>query len=989
MKTLGPARLPLWGWCVSGGGLGLCLLAGVAMAQEAGLPADWLRHEFRGASFALPAGWTEVQNSDGGLGYVAGTTEAQKGPGFGVTLSAMPRSMVEGLEPLGEVTLGGWTFNHFRGSETPDGAATIEGDVLVSTVPVLENAHIAIIQSAYDDPIATHEALFAQIMATVQLPASDGPWREPVLGGVMQAPYPAAWRDYHAENNHYVEFKRIDPRGAISLIRYDAAVEDWESWTYHVEDRSAGERVTFMNEPARLYDWAKPQDSYGDDSDDLERVRLYVMETCLPGGTPVAVLIEGMAEFQTSGTVQNFLDGLIYTPGEAAVPCAESVFPVSETVDTDGARRSETGNSQLVRPVPQPDWPTQTLDHLSFGVPPHWTGGPVEGGLAYMSSGGEYELYVGTTPDAPIQTDDRPEVVIDGQRFVRIHQAEGENLISLAPIAEQGHLVFSLRGGSTTGPGFLDILATMKIDVPVPQPVKARGLGGLVDYTVPVGWSVTETPESVTLMAQDGRGYFAIVRGAALLAPDGLAGQVPLRQLGIHEDIIGVSMTGYGWEGSLPEFVDKGVRDIGYHRLWISDTCLPGGEAFAIAFGGVRRFRDGKTLARLKSDLEFHLPEGATDCDPRSAGLILDPETDMVIGPMGAVAAPEPAAEPAPIVAALPENTPESVPEQAPEIAAAPVPQLVPPAPPVIDVPPPSPMPEPDSFVEEDGGYTRYTNARYGTTISYPGTYFLPGPPPGSGDGRSFASADGAASFLVFAQYDAMGLGQAGLQQFDRDNPDYGRITRSAEGPGWYELAGITGALAFYRKALISQDSLVQVFEITYPQSLSVQFEPVVSYMAASFGPMGDLATPQGDGEAAGYADAPDDTEPLPTVDSRGLFTPARGTALRKELADTARIPIEEYLQQPVIFVISVLRTDGTWAFLQGRPVRPNGAPINWKTTPYASEIADGVMSDVAMVLMLRTQRGWQVVNEAMGPTDVAWYDWLAPYGLPEVLFMP
>ena len=281
MKTLGPARLPLWGRGVSGGGLGLCLLAGVAMAQEAGLPADWLRHEFRGASFALPAGWTEVQNSDGGLGYVAGTTEAQKGPGFGVTLSAMPRSMVEGLEPLGEVTLGGWTFNHFRGSETPDGAATIEGDVLVSTVPVLENAHIAIIQSAYDDPIATHEALFAQIMATVQLPASDGPWREPVLGGVMQAPYPAAWRDYHAENNHYVEFKRIDPRGAISLIRYDAAVEDWESWTYHVEDRSAGERVTFMNEPARLYDWAKPQDSYGDDSDDLERVRLYVEKKLL------------------------------------------------------------------------------------------------------------------------------------------------------------------------------------------------------------------------------------------------------------------------------------------------------------------------------------------------------------------------------------------------------------------------------------------------------------------------------------------------------------------------------------------------------------------------------------------------------------------------------------------------------------------------------------------------------------------------------------
>ncbi|MDP4033444.1 MAG: hypothetical protein Q8P60_11435, partial [Pseudorhodobacter sp.] len=55
--------------------------------------------------------------------------------------------------------------------------------------------------------------------------------------------------------------------------------------------------------------------------------------------------------------------------------------------------------------------------------------------------------------------------------------------------------------------------------------------------------------------------------------------------------------------------------------------------------------------------------------------------------------------------------------------------------------------------------------------------------------------------------------------------------------------------------------------------------------------------------------------------------------------------------------------------------------------TPFSREISNGSMSDTYMALLLKQDGRWQVLEKALGPTDVAWYDWLAPYGLPEVLF--
>ncbi|WP_417667888.1 hypothetical protein [Roseibium sp.] len=132
--------------------------------------------------------------------------------------------------------------------------------------------------------------------------------------------------------------------------------------------------------------------------------------------------------------------------------------------------------------------------------------------------------------------------------------------------------------------------------------------------------------------------------------------------------------------------------------------------------------------------------------------------------------------------------------------------------------------------------------------------------------------------------------------------------------------------------------------------------------------------------------------EPSPRtsgVDLARSYTPQRGSAERKALMDAARVPIGNELGQRVIFVVSVLRTDGNWAYLQGTPVQPNGKPLNWLRTPFAADWRADVMSDVVMVLMRKSGSSWQVMDYVIGPTDVHWYGWLDVYGLPEAFFMP
>ena len=304
-----------------------------------------------------------------------------------------------------------------------------------------------------------------------------------------------------------------------------------------------------------------------------------------------------------------------------------------------------------------------------------------------------------------------------------------------------------------------------------------------------------------------------------------------------------------------------------------------------------------------------------------------------------------------------------------------------------------------DVFTNGADSYTLYQNARYGFSISYPGSYFTPDAPSGSGDGRSFVSVDGQARFSVFAQYEVLGRDLGQTMREDKQN--FARITFERVEPGAYQLSGTRDGETVVRRVLRDQDDMTRVFEITYPTERHAEFQAVAEHMAASFGPPPKLASVPQPPSAIAVPQPPkqvavpqpqsrpqsEGTAPASAATVGRLYTPARGTGERSALMDAARVPVVPAIGQRVIFVVDILNSDGHWAYLQGTPVNPDGTRLNWSRTKLASDWAADAMSEVVMVLIRNEGGRWTAVDWAIGPTDVAWYDWVTRYGLPERLF--
>lgn len=115
---------------------------------------------------------------------------------------------------------------------------------------------------------------------------------------------------------------------------------------------------------------------------------------------------------------------------------------------------------------------------------------------------------------------------------------------------------------------------------------------------------------------------------------------------------------------------------------------------------------------------------------------------------------------------------------------------------------------------------------------------------------------------------------------------------------------------------------------------------------------------------------------------------PAKGTALRKELLGAARPVFERELGAPVEFAVTTLNVMNGWAYGNVRPQRPSGKPIDWRRTKFADAFNEGMFeADVSLFLLQETAAGWQLVEYAIGPTDVAWDWWRSQRNLPYELF--
>jgi hypothetical protein len=119
------------------------------------------------------------------------------------------------------------------------------------------------------------------------------------------------------------------------------------------------------------------------------------------------------------------------------------------------------------------------------------------------------------------------------------------------------------------------------------------------------------------------------------------------------------------------------------------------------------------------------------------------------------------------------------------------------------------------------------------------------------------------------------------------------------------------------------------------------------------------------------------------------LHAPKPGSAERKAILDALRVPVEKQLSQPVIFVVGRLQVQDGFAFVQGRPVQPNGAAIDYSRTPYAQAQQAGAFSGEVFGLLHWSDGTWRVLTHNLGATDVTWLDWPQEYGAPQAIFPP
>ena len=274
-------------------------------------------------------------------------------------------------------------------------------------------------------------------------------------------------------------------------------------------------------------------------------------------------------------------------------------------------------------------------------------------------------------------------------------------------------------------------------------------------------------------------------------------------------------------------------------------------------------------------------------------------------------------------------------------------------------------------------------NARFGTPITYPADRFTAQPLADNADGRRFLTTGGSTWFLVFGQHDVFDTpAQLALRQ-DLELGGFDRVMSRQFTPRGYSFTAARGAEIVHRRLLIDPvNGVLHVFEGGYPADRSQTDGPLMKRIAATL----DHA---GEGGITTRSEAPlDGLPPRPPPDPAAYHTTPRDTPLRAALTDAARVPIATELGRPTLFRIETLRTAGDWAFLMGVPLEADGTPFDWQRSPYARSWAADLMSDLVMVLLVRDRQGWRALHHVIGPTDVAWVDWMQIYDLPDTLFL-
>ena len=120
---------------------------------------------------------------------------------------------------------------------------------------------------------------------------------------------------------------------------------------------------------------------------------------------------------------------------------------------------------------------------------------------------------------------------------------------------------------------------------------------------------------------------------------------------------------------------------------------------------------------------------------------------------------------------------------------------------------------------------------------------------------------------------------------------------------------------------------------------------------------------------------------------SQAVHTPEKGSAERKEILDTLRIPVEKQLKQKIVFAAEHFNVSGNWAFVGGDPQAPGGGKPNYRGTPFQKAIDADMFDNNFFAVLKKTAGKWKVVTYAIGCTDVCYADWWRRYKAPKAIF--
>ena len=113
------------------------------------------------------------------------------------------------------------------------------------------------------------------------------------------------------------------------------------------------------------------------------------------------------------------------------------------------------------------------------------------------------------------------------------------------------------------------------------------------------------------------------------------------------------------------------------------------------------------------------------------------------------------------------------------------------------------------------------------------------------------------------------------------------------------------------------------------------------------------------------------------TVPARSIRAPRRAFLIFAVKIDAAKLRL----------VPDRIQRQGAWAFVTAHLRDAAGQRFDYAGTPLHTAAQSGGVSSLCAALLRRDGDGWQLVDIAVGPTDVAWEPWAATHKAPAGLF--